>query len=929
MSFFDKFKQFFGGGSQEITSIVLSPEPPPRSGFISIAPKKLQNKKKIGGKQYVFGAEHVGGKGANLLRLRAAGVNVPPFMVVPAAEWDDALQRASEQARTSLTAWLSDEGSSENVQIAEALDKIELSEEVVGLIKAFMENNPKRAFAVRSSATVEDGSDSAFAGQFVTVLNVHGLENIINAVKTCWKSLISDSVRPFYKTTLEKQPRMAVVIQEQVDSACAGVYFQANPVTGATSTHIVNAAYGQGEGVVSGKAPSDEYWLSAPTGICFKRSIAKKHERIALAEVADGTRTDPVVAEQQEIPVLSDKQLQQLVDEGKKVKVAFISPQDIEFGFTKDGELLVFQSRPITTRLENMKFEINDVGLFRLNAHVAAPMSALYDPIWREGWSKGCTYNSKLTGSGFYACDTVSVNGFGYFCLRFPGPKAPPTAPPPKFVMRTILTLTGGKDTKAAKQFWEKKNYLDFVQEFETKLKPDWINKHHKLQKEAESVLTRDQALTHLNNSYEHLKEAWYAHCTYTLQHMLPAANFVQQCMDWTKCSEGEAWSCLEGFSPVTSGIGGEFAEQIKIIKASSEALAVLNSTNIDSKEVLSKMRGLTGDVGAAASKIINDMEYRLASGYDPANDIIKEHPELLVAAIKVACEKPEKSTIESAEKAATELRHKVPETKHSLFDSMLSEVRSIMKLRDERAIYTDLWAAGILHDAVIRCASILEHSDVSTANASGARFKHLLLEASIEEIRQALQDGVTPELLQLWKERKLHRETASIKDAPDLIGGVDVEITPEHFPNEWLARSYRTIMMATRQVATPPDFESQYQSIDDFIKDSKQIVFGVPASKGVVEGEVCIIKKESDISSLKKGQIVLTESPSSLINLVLPFAAGIVCDYGATLSHAAICARELGIPCVMGTKIGTKTYKNGQRVKVDGTTGKVELIVN
>lgn len=925
---FGKFKSLLGLAPEQVTAIIVSPDPPPRGGVLSLSQTKKNTKDK---QRFVFSAEHVGGKGANLLRLRAAGLNVPPFMVVPAQEWDDVLMKATEVAGESLEGWFSGEAPDANKRIAEALDKVDLSEEVSALIRAFVGGDRSRAFAVRSSATVEDASDSAYAGQFETVLNVHGIENIVAAVKTCWKSLIADSVLPFYDKTLEKRPRMAVVIQEQVDSAKAGVYFQANPVTGAMSTHIVNVAYGQGDGVVSGTVPSDEFWLSADTGKCFKSVLSTKTEKIGLAEVKDGTRRDAIDASEQNKPALSDDELKLLYTEAKKLKGAFYSPQDIEFGFNNSGELFIFQARPITTRLENMKFEPKDVGLWRLNSHVSVPMSALYEPIWLDGWSKGCLFNSKLTGSGFVAVDTIALNGFGYFCLRFPGPKAPPTSPPPKFLMRTILTLTGGKDTKAARAFWEKKGFLDFAHQFEEKLKPEWIAKHRKLQTEAENVKTREQAVAHLRASHEHLKEAWYAHVTYTLYQMLPAAFFVQKTMEWSNCDEADAWGALEGFSPVTKGLSGEFSAQIKTLKASEAAKELLTEPSDDPSKVLDELQKLDGEVGEAANKVIGDMSYRLMGGYDPANAILKESPEFLLGLIRsaVLSKSSEGNTdvSSSAERIVGEIWKKIPAKHLADFDRLLQETRSIMKLRDERALYTDLWASGILHDAVLRCAEWVEKNNVQTANVSGERLRKLMLEGSFEELVNVTENGLTPEIVEVWKQRKHHRESASIRDAPALLGGHDVEITPEHFPNEWLARSFSTIMMATKATSTPTDFEQQYKDVEGFLKDSQKIVIGLPASKGVVEGVVCVLRTEDDVTRVQKGQIIVAESPSSLINLVLPLAAAIVCDFGATLSHAAVCAREQRIPCVVGTKIASRIFKDGQRIRVDGGSGRVQLL--
>lgn len=915
------FLSLFRAPSPAPTSVILSEGPPPLSGILSTA-----NPNTVA----LYSTDYVGGKGGSLLRLRGARLNVPSFFIVPVEEFELALERAAARSGASLSKWLEGEDfGGENVKLAKALEEVQLSDEIHTMIKAFVGSDPKRAFAVRSSATVEDGADSAFAGQFVTKLNVHGVEHVEMAIKECWKSLISDSVKPYYKSKLVTKPRMAVVVQEQIQSRVAGVYFQANPVTGSKATHVISAAFGQGEGVVSGTASIDEFWLNAETGKMTKSVLSEKTKRIALADVADGVREEAMPAEFQKLPALTEENIKALFEASTRIAKSYISPQDIEFAFDEKNQLFILQARPITTYLESLTISPPDVGLWRLNAHVAAPMSALYDPIWCDGWSRGVMYNSKLTGSGMTACDTFSANGFGYFCLRFPGPKKPPTAPPPKFLMKMILSLTGGKDTAAAKKFWDTKSYLQFAQEFETKYKPEWIQKHRVLQLAGAAVKTKDEAVAHLERCHQHMIEAWYAHVTYTMQNLCPVAWFVVQAKAWTKCSDAEAFGALEGFSPVTRGLKGEFFDQIKLLKESGEAQEFFNASNAEQASAnLAKLRKLAGPAGLAADAICTNMESRLMEGYDVANPIIKENPLFLLTAIKFAVQTFETIIEPVGDKIAAILLGSVPNKHKAEFKALLDETRQIVRLRDERAIYTDLWAAGILHEAVVICSKFADHNTERTApGASGLTLTRLMLEGNLGEIKDATLNGVTPQMIQTWKERKKHRETASIRDMPDLLGGVDVEITPEHFPNKYLARSFQTLMIATRSIATPSNFEDEYQGIDGFLNESRSIVFGLPGSNGVVTARARVIRGEADVSSIQPGDVIVTESPSSLINLCLPYASAIVTDYGATLSHACVCARELGIPCVVGTKIATRTIKDGDMVEVNGSSGRVKII--
>ena len=140
----------------------------------------------------------MGGKGFNLLKLRRSGVNVPSFFIVPTAEFDRLLLKAEEKCGHTFKSWLLTDSHPEvATKLVDAMMGMDLSEETVAQIKAFT-SVPNAAYAVRSSANVEDGKDSAFAGQFITTLNVIGVEDICKAVKQSFVSILSDTVKPYY-----------------------------------------------------------------------------------------------------------------------------------------------------------------------------------------------------------------------------------------------------------------------------------------------------------------------------------------------------------------------------------------------------------------------------------------------------------------------------------------------------------------------------------------------------------------------------------------------------------------------------------------------------------------------------------------------------------------------------------------------------------
>jgi pyruvate,water dikinase len=175
---------------------------------------------------------------------------------------------------------------------------------------------PDGPVAVRSSAIGEDSADASFAGLHATLLNVRGLDAVLDAIAHCRASLANSAA---YRERMGGGEAMGVVVQEMVDAEIAGVMFTCSPLTGDPSVVAIDAAPGLGDAVVAGEVTPDHFVLSKVTG-----------ERLKGGGCLD------------------DARLAELLELGKRVERHFGAPQDIEFAFA--GELFVLQSRPVTVR---------------------------------------------------------------------------------------------------------------------------------------------------------------------------------------------------------------------------------------------------------------------------------------------------------------------------------------------------------------------------------------------------------------------------------------------------------------------------------------------------------------------------------------------------------------------------------------------------
>ena len=203
------------------------------------------------------------------------------------------------------------------------------------------------AYAVRSSATAEDLPTASFAGQQDTYLNVVGPAAILQHVSRCWASLFTERAVTYRLRNGfdHRKIQMAVVVQQMVFPDAAGILFTADPITGHRKVAVIEAGFGLGEALVSGLVNADTYQVR--NGEIVAKTVAAK--RLAIRARPDGgTEEQAIDPAQQEQPALTDAQVVELAQLGRRIEAHFGGPQDIEWCLADDGFQIV-QSRPITT----------------------------------------------------------------------------------------------------------------------------------------------------------------------------------------------------------------------------------------------------------------------------------------------------------------------------------------------------------------------------------------------------------------------------------------------------------------------------------------------------------------------------------------------------------------------------------------------------
>jgi len=296
----------------------------------------------------------VGGKGASLGEMTAAGLPVPPGFVVTAGTYRTFIEETGIDEELFEAV---DVDSEDSTALAEAEAKAKeliletkLPDEVRdGILAAYDDLEEGESFvAVRSSATAEDLPDASFAGQQETFLNITR-EDLVDRVKRCWASLFTQ--RAIYYRNEQGFDHdvvdIAVVVQQMVDAEKSGVLFTSHPSTGEPKI-IIEAAWGLGEAVVSGSVSPDNYVVDRDTGEVLETTVAdKKIEMVKDPETGKTIERD-VEDDRRKAQVLDKSEIERLVDIGERAEDHYDEPQDIEWAII-DGEVYMLQSRPITT----------------------------------------------------------------------------------------------------------------------------------------------------------------------------------------------------------------------------------------------------------------------------------------------------------------------------------------------------------------------------------------------------------------------------------------------------------------------------------------------------------------------------------------------------------------------------------------------------
>ena len=536
-----------------------------------------------------------------------------------------------------------------------------------------------------------------------------------------------------------------------------------------------------------------------------------------------------------------------------------------------------------------LRFEPPAPGYWERDAvHFPRPMTRYWQEVHPAAFARGTGDFARFYGMLMGSLGSAYVHGFGY---RSMVPVAEEEVPA-RF-QRASEVMPG--------KLWREQ-----LRDWDERVKPDSIKAHRAVQAVDPAALSDQELVEYLTRCRDHHAAMIAQHMRYTASAVVPTGDFLAHVGDWTDVPPAELLGLMRGTAPVSAGASAELERLIAAFETDARARELLASDD-DPGQVLAALRALDGEAGEAVSGYLELVGYRLLDGFDISEPYALAMPDALVRAIRIAVAGRD---LEGAdvETAVADIRGKVPEQHRAEFDELLGEARLTYRLRDERGVFSDIWASGLMRRAVLEAGRRV---------AEGGQIHEPvhLIDAGFDEMCSLVADGSGPSADELAA-RATERTTRDPKAAPRSLG----DPPPPPPDASGLPPDVARLMRATG-IALGHLFGSSEAEHDE------QVLRGLAASPGIYDGPARLIAGPSEFDRIVTGDVLVTQSTTEAFNILLPLLGAIVTDSGGLLSHSAIVAREYGIPGVVGTREATGRIADGVRVRVDGDAGEVTVV--
>jgi phosphohistidine swiveling domain-containing protein len=535
-----------------------------------------------------------------------------------------------------------------------------------------------------------------------------------------------------------------------------------------------------------------------------------------------------------------------------------------------------------------LHFEPPGPGSWNLDpVHFPRPVTRYWTEMHPEPFRRGTREFMAYYGTVIESLEMQYVNGFAYTAMR----PAPEDEIPQRFAR--------------AEQVWERKVWREQLREWDDTAKPAAVRTHRELQSVDVDALSDDGLVRYLTRCRDHHSQMVYQHMRFSGSAMLPVGDLLAHLGSWTGVARANALAMMRGAAPVSAGASGELERLIAAIRQDPAARALLDSDGEPGK-TLSDLRAFGGDVGTAMSEYLDLVGCRLLDGFDISGRYALELPDALLRAIRSSVDGVDGDAAD-VNALIADIRVQVPDRHRAQFDELVGEARLMYRLRDERGVFSDIWASGIMRRAALAAGRRLQ------GKGRVHQAEHFI-DASFSEMCSLVADAGGPSADEL-AQRLADRASRTAKQAPTSLGP-----PPPSPPDPSGLPPGAARVMHAMGVALGELWGSSEAPHEE------NLLRGLAASGGVYEGPARRVSGPSEFGRIVQGDVLVTESTSEAFNILLPLLGAIVTDVGGLLSHSAIVAREYGIPGVVGTRNATDLIPDGRRVRVDGDAGEVTV---
>ncbi|WP_232549311.1 PEP/pyruvate-binding domain-containing protein [Propioniciclava soli] len=838
-----------------------------------------------------------GGKGANLVRLAAAGLPVPPFVI---AETD---AYAAFVAAAGLDAVIADALTADAAQASETIRTAfaaaplpdDLRARLVELI-APLAGGP---VAVRSSATAEDLPGFSFAGQQDTFLDVTGVDAILHQIVACWSSLWTERAITYRERNGigHDAVALAVVVQAMVDADASGVLFTANPRTGLRDETVIDATFGLGEALVSGQVTPDTFTVETATGTLRSRDI-----------------TGPT-------PTLTTAHVGALTALGRRIADLYGEPMDVEWARVGD-ELSILQARPVTSlypvppapdgppqawvsfgSVQGMLEPITPLGQDVLRVMLCGAPRALGRRVpWRTApylavagerlWLRvDAALRTRLTARLAARMLPVADPGIAAIVARLASePAFAPTAAGPqpalvagvlRFAARLAPRVRAARSHPVRARRRAERACADALAQVAQALERAATAPTPQARLAARVAAVEDAAPLLLPTILPHFAPIMVP--------SLRALGQLRRLAGHTGLPDAEALAlaALRGLpGNVTTAMDVRLAETAETIRRDATAWGWVAETPA-SDLAEQYLRGtLPQGAQAAIAAFLADYGMRGVAEIDLGTLRWRDDPTSVVQALKAHLARPDSGLTPREEYTAGQ--RDAGRSLRALMDA--STPRRAAAIRNEATVLRGLFGAretpkftlirafGLIRDALDASATEL----VAAGRIAAASDVYLL---HLDELRRAFDTD--------W--HAVVAERRAVRDAEKRRGQVP-----------------RVLVSDGRAFFDGLSGEGEFG--------------GVGVSPGVAEGLVHVVH-DPRTEQLAPGEILVCRGTDpAWTPLFLP-AAGLITEVGGLMTHGSVVAREYGIPAAVAVDGATTTLVTGQRIRIDGTSGAIELL--